>query len=76
MTKAKSNITKDHRRAFDALRNPVFENFVLFSCFVDGRPTAAIASVTRADDGDFLIAPLFVAVDSGMKLADHDGKEV
>lgn len=45
----------------------------LFSCFVDGRPTAAICAVGAAEQGDVTITPLFVAVTPDMALTDHDG---
>ena len=41
-----TNITEEHRRAFDALTSGRFDNFCLVSCFVDGEATAAIAAVT------------------------------
>ena len=41
-----TNITEDHRRAFEAMTSGRFDNFCLVSCFVDGNATAAIAAVT------------------------------
>ena len=41
-----TNITEEHRRAFSDLTSGDCRNFALFSCFCDGRPTAAIAAVT------------------------------
>ena len=41
-----TNITEDHRRAFEALTTGKAGNFCLFSCFLSGRPAAAIAAVT------------------------------
>ena len=41
-----TNITEDHRRAFEALTGGEAGNFCLFSCFLLGRPAAAIAAVT------------------------------
>lgn len=70
MSTPTTNITTEHRRAFEALRDPTVGS--LFSCFIDGTPTAAIVAVTEAPDG-FLIAPLFVAVTDLMHLTDHDG---
>ena len=69
---AETNITPAHVSQFDALRNPEYSNFCLFSCFMNGEPTTAICAVTRADQ-DFNISPLFVAVTPGMSLTDHDG---
>lgn len=46
---------------------------------MDGKPAAAIVAVNPSPPtGDYgepelLIAPLFVSVEPGMKLADHDG---
>ena len=77
---ANTNITERHRRAFEALTSGAHENFALFSCFVDGKPAAAIVAVNTSpptgDDGEseFLISPLFVSVEPGMKLTDHDGR--
>ena len=41
-----TNITEDHRRAFEALTTGKAGNFCLFSYFLSGRPAAAIAAVT------------------------------
>ncbi|MCA3673133.1 MAG: hypothetical protein IOB85_02185 [Methylobacterium sp.] len=69
----KTHITPAHREAFDALSSGDFSNFALFSCFVDGRPSAAIVAVTR-DEADYVLSPLFVAVTTDMVLTDHDGR--
>ena len=77
-----TNITAEHRRAFEALTSGRFDNFCLVSCFVDGQATAAIAAVTvspPAHDGggdpEYLISPLFVCPTPAMTLTDHDGRE-
>ena len=76
-----TNITADHRRAFEALTSGQFQNFCLVSCFVDGEPTAAIATVNvslPAEEGgepDYLISPLFVCPTDVMTLTDHDGRK-
>jgi hypothetical protein len=67
-----TNITAEHRAAFEALVSGDFDNFALFSCFVDGEPAAAIVAVNR-DGGDYTISPLFVALTPAMVLTDHDG---
>ena len=67
-----SNITPGHRSAFEALISGRFDNFALFSCFLNGEPAAAIVAVNSDDDG-FAITPLFVCVTPGMVLTDHDG---
>jgi len=75
-----TNITEDHRRAFEALTSGRFDNFCLVSCFVDGEATAAIAAVTvspPAQDGgesEYLISPLFVCPTPAMTLTDHEGR--
>jgi hypothetical protein len=42
-----TNITADHRAAFEALTSGDYANFALFSCLVNGEPGAAIAAVNR-----------------------------
>ena len=46
-----TNITEEHHRAFEALTDGGAGNFCLFSCFVSGEPTAAIAAVTVCPPG-------------------------
>ncbi len=76
-----TNITEEHRRAFTALTSGRFHNFCLVSCFVDGEPTAAIATVNispPAEEGgepDYLIRPLFVCPTAAMTLTDHGRRE-
>ena len=67
-----TNITDQHREAFEALTSGEHSNFALFSCFVGGEPASAIVAVNR-DGEDYIITPLFVSVTSSMDLADHDG---
>ena len=73
-----TNITEEHRRAFEALTSGKFENFCLFSCTANGHPAAA-ATVQPSSDGtgeaEYLITPLFVSVGPGITLLDHDGRE-
>ena len=75
-----TNITEEHRRAFDALTSGRFDNFCLVSCFVDGEATAAIAAVTvsppaqNGGDPEYLISPLFVCPTPAMTLTDHEGR--
>ena len=67
-----TNITPEHKAAFEALTSGDFGNFALFSCFVNGEPAAAIVAVNR--DGDaYDITPLFVSVTPEMALTDHNG---
>ena len=69
-----TNITPAHREAFEALRNGSFQNFALFSCFVNGQPAAAIVAI-NPDGAEYAITPLFVSVTGAMLLTDHDGRE-
>lgn len=69
-----TNITSQHREVFEAFISGRYNNFALFSCFVDGQPAAAIVAVNR-DGEDYTITPLFVSVTDGMTLTDHDGIE-
>jgi hypothetical protein len=72
-----TNITPDHRRAFNRLTGAHAGNFALFSCFVNGEPTSAIVAISRHErKGDFIISPVFVAVTPAMALTDHDGTPV
>jgi len=68
-----TNITADHRDAFEALTSGDYANFALFSCFVNGEPAAAIVAVNRDGDG-YAITPLFVSVTPSLTLTDHDGQ--
>ncbi len=76
-----TNITEQHRHAFEALTSGRYDNFALFSCTVDGLPAAAIVTVHQcapAEDGgepEYVLQPLFVSVTAAMKVADHDGVE-
>ena len=68
-----TNITDDMRKQFAAITSGHFKNFALVSCFLDGKPTAAIASMNEKPDGRIVVQPLFVAVVEGMILTSHDG---
>ncbi|MDE0032857.1 MAG: hypothetical protein OXU75_06975 [Deltaproteobacteria bacterium] len=77
-----TNITEEHRRAFEALTSGRFDNSCPVSCFVDGEATAAITAVTvspPAQDGggnpEYLISPLFVCPTRAMTLTDHEGRK-
>lgn len=67
-----TNITDEHKRAFDWILHAVEcpHTIALFSCFVDGKPTAAICAVS-IDEPDIIIQPLFIAVTPDMVLVDH-----
>jgi hypothetical protein len=73
MRRAMTNITASHREAFEALRDASFQNFALFSCFVNGQPASAIVAVVQ-NGGEYEITPLFVSVTDAMVLTDHDGR--
>jgi hypothetical protein len=68
-----TNITADHRAAFEALVSGDYANFALFSCYANGEPAAAIVAVNK-DGDDFAITPLFVSITPSLELTDHDGK--
>lgn len=68
-----TNIQPHHQEAFDALVSGEYDNFALFSCFMNGQPTCAISSITKDENNMYLITPLFVAVTEDMVLTDHDG---
>lgn len=70
-----TNITKQDKEMFDAIRNSCYENFALFSCFMNGEATCAIVALDKMPDGEVHISPMFVRVTPGMKLTDHDGIE-
>jgi hypothetical protein len=67
-----TNITPTHQAQFEALTSGLFCSFALVSCFVDGKPTAAIATVSESA-GEYIITPMFVAIAPGMTVKDHDG---
>ena len=69
-----TNITADHRAAFEALISGEYANFALFSCFVNGEPASAIAAVNKHGDA-YSIIPLFVRFTSSLQLTDHDGRQ-
>jgi hypothetical protein len=71
---SQTNITPDHRSAFEALTSGEYANFALFSCFADGQPAAAIYAVNE-QGGEYTIRPLFVSVTDAMRLTDHEGRE-
>lgn len=68
-----TNITASHREAFEALRDGSFQNFALFSCFVNGQPASAIVEIVE-NAGEYEVTPLFVSVTDAMILTDHDGR--
>jgi hypothetical protein len=68
-----TNITHEHRRAFDAMLSGEYDNFGLVSCFVNGEPACAIVAVNRRGE-TYILSPLFVSITPGMVLTDHDGR--
>jgi hypothetical protein len=59
---------------FNAITSGDYDNFALFSCYVNGTPAAAIVAVNRDESSEgFLITPLFVSITGDMVLTDHEG---
>lgn len=70
MDEKKTNISEWHKETLQAIREA--SNIVLVSCFVNGEPAAAIATVN--EDGDMVVVtPFFVSITPSMKIVDHDG---
>jgi len=69
-----TNITAEHKDVFQALISGKYENFALFSCFVNGEPATAIVTV-NPDGKEFNVSPVFVSVTPGMVITDHEGVE-
>ena len=77
-----TNITEQHRHAFEALTSGRYDNFALFSWFIDGSFGAAIVAVNprprvaeEAAEPEYAVQPLFVSVTPVIMIADHDGAE-
>ena len=70
-----TNITERHKKSFESLISGEFNNFILMSCFLDGKPAVAICSAVENLDGSTELYPLFIAHEDWMKLTDHDGIE-
>ena len=76
-----TNITEQHRHAFEALTSGRYDYFALFSCFVDGASGVAIVAVnprSPAEEGteaEYAVQPLFVSVTPAMTITNHDGVE-
>lgn len=49
----KTNITFEHRAAFNALLSGQYANFALLSCFVNGQPAAAIVTLAPDDEDGY-----------------------
>ena len=57
---ADTNITEQHRHAFEALKSGAYDSFTLFSCFCNGKPASAIVSIQPPGvDGndEYVISP-------------------
>ena len=67
-----TNITADHRAAFEALVSGDYASFALFSCFANGEPAAAIVAINKGGDG-YAIKPLFVSITPSLMPWDHHG---
>lgn len=70
----RTNIRQEHISTFEALTSGEHDDFVLFSCFLDGEPAVAIVAVTppRSDEDEYQITPLFVGITESMVLTDHE----
>ncbi len=70
-----TNIRTEHVSAFEALTSGQFENFALFSCFLNGEPAAAIVAIAppEREGEDYQVTPLFVSVTDAMVMTDHEG---
>ena len=78
---AMTNITEQHRHAFQTLTSRDYENFALFSCFGDNEPAAAIVAVDmrppeqQDSEPEYAVRPLFMSLTQDMKVTAHDGRE-
>ena len=75
---ADTNITEQHRHAFEALKSGAYDSFAVSSCFCNGKPASAIVSIQPPGvDGEdeYVIHPLFVSITSDMILTDHEGRK-
>lgn len=71
MPKPTTNITAKLQAAFNLVTGD--ENGIaLFSCFVNGEPSASIVHIVRNGD-EYDVVPLFVAITPSMVLTDHEG---
>jgi len=70
-----TNITSELRKDFDIVTCGAFrEQLALVSCFVDGKPTAAICLTEISVDRETVeLTPIFVRVTPDMVITDHDG---
>ena len=76
-----TNVTEDHRRAFEALTRGEHDNLALFSCFIDGAARADIVAINPsppaegATETEHRVTPLWVSITDTdtMVLTDHDG---
>lgn len=73
-----TNITDKHRLNFNLITDAHYQishgvRPCLFSCFLNGKPTAAICLASVVPGNDVIITPVFVAVTPDMVLTDHDG---
>ena len=76
-----TNITEEHRNAFEALTSGHYDNFALFSCFLNDQPAAAIVAVTahqpdnKDGENELHIKPLFLSIVDGLVLTDNDERQ-
>ena len=72
---ADTNITEQHRHAFEALKSGAYDSFALFSCFCNGKAASAIVSIQPPGEDGYVVQPLFVSITSDMILTDHEGRK-
>lgn len=73
-----TNITERIKTLFELVSNggSPLHRLGLFSCFVNGKPSAAIVIIKQNQNGNEDITPVFVyAHTDGLTLTDHDGEE-
>jgi hypothetical protein len=53
----------------------LFDNVVLWSCWINGEPGVAIVLVQEAGEGKLAVMPLFVAITDDMELSFEGARE-
>ena len=67
-----THITDRQQELFKALTSGEYNNFALFSCFVNGEPTVAIVTVDQSGDM-FKVIPHLIFPTPSMVLTNRDG---
>lgn len=71
----RTSIVPWHRKVFNALTGAHAGNYALYSCRVNGVPSAAIVQIKRHDRA-FVVRPMFVAVTDSMTITEQDGTPI